>query len=353
MTSIWDRQLGDLSRGPSKAKRKKRKAKGRDETAHYFVIAAFAFILIIIFAGDFSCKKSENSSSGVPISTESKTQNGQSTKASANANQGTLKYSCVKKQNISYAQAPRMVWRIRLDVADIPAEAQIRQTALEIWESQNGHWHEFTVFVYLPEMNTEDLAYATAEFTKIGLKAFRIEPLSLLGTKWEKESGISVEKTAVPSPNTSVKKKKSIFVNLEVVRTKPRDIQIVIKTNFPEGTLLHVTVARDFNETGDSETKVGDIWQEKIKVTGGNIVRDVYIDDKRWQIFSSVTWASPTIEISVMMTPVSQTEDVLEIIGKKAEYITGSGVEKTEFGFYWFKISKKLSIPFERATPIP
>jgi len=348
MTSIWDHDIGDRFRDLRKSKRKKRKAKRQDKTALYFVIVFVAFILIMLPACGFSNRRSRNVSSGRLLSTEARHQTNQSAKPVENADQGKLIFSIVKKQNISYANTPRMVWRILLDIKGMPPEAQIKQTAKDIWESDGKRWKEFTVFVYLPEMNTEDIAFAIAEFANLGLKTFMIEPLSLIGTRWEKKSRIPIEKKIVASSKT-IAKKKNIFINLEVLKTKPRELKITIKTNFPDGTLLHVTVTRDFNEEGGSETKVGDIWQEKIKVEGGNIARNVHVDDNGWQIFSSVTWASPSIEISVMMTPLSRTEDILGVIGKSAEYITGQGVEKTEFGFYWFQVTKRVNVPFEKA----
>lgn len=51
--------------------------------------------------------------------------------------------------------------------------------------SQNKNWKEFTVFMYLPGMDTNGLAYGVGEFRPNGLKEFKIQSYSLIGTKWE------------------------------------------------------------------------------------------------------------------------------------------------------------------------
>ena len=96
-----------------------------------------------------------------------------------------LNYTLSKKQNISYLNTPRMVYRIILNVDTIPTEIDMKNTAISIWENGNKNWNEFTTFFYLPGMNTEMMAFGIGEFNQNGLVKFEKNKNSLYGTKWE------------------------------------------------------------------------------------------------------------------------------------------------------------------------
>ena len=96
-----------------------------------------------------------------------------------------LEYVIIDTEDISYAGTPRMVYRVVVEVEEIPVAEELEKTALQIWEDGNKDWKEFTVFMYLPDMNTHLLAYAIGEFRPQGLKEFRIQEVALYGTKWE------------------------------------------------------------------------------------------------------------------------------------------------------------------------
>ncbi len=96
-----------------------------------------------------------------------------------------LEYTIIETEDISYAGTPRMVYRVVVEVEEIPVAEELEKTALQIWEDGNKDWKEFTVFMYLPDMDTHLLAYAIGEFRPQGLKEFRIEAAALHGTKWE------------------------------------------------------------------------------------------------------------------------------------------------------------------------
>jgi hypothetical protein len=100
---------------------------------------------------------------------------------------GILKYKIVKRKDVSYQGTSRMTFRIVLNVSRIPTEKEMKDTATEIWEDGNKSWAEFTVFMYLPDMNTNDMAYAVAEFRRSGMKEFKINEYALYGTKWKKD----------------------------------------------------------------------------------------------------------------------------------------------------------------------
>lgn len=98
---------------------------------------------------------------------------------------GILKYKIVAREDVSYRGTPRMVFRIIVNVNRIPSEVQLKKTAKYIWENGNKGWKEFTVFMYLPDMDTNNVAFGVGEFRPYGLKEFRIQDYSLYGTKWK------------------------------------------------------------------------------------------------------------------------------------------------------------------------
>jgi hypothetical protein len=97
-----------------------------------------------------------------------------------------LPYRVVEQKDYSFATTKRMAYRIVLTTNTLPDRATLRTTAEEIWKKGNRGWNEFTVFMYLPAMNTNDMAYGVAEFSSSGLQDFRVQPLALAGTRWQR-----------------------------------------------------------------------------------------------------------------------------------------------------------------------
>lgn len=108
-----------------------------------------------------------------------------STKTATSKNM--LSYKIVKKEDQSYRGTARMTYRVLLNVSKKPKEQKIKEVALSIWKDGNKSWKEFTVFLYLPEMNTNSMAYGIANFTPSGLKDFNVQEYALWDTKWEKK----------------------------------------------------------------------------------------------------------------------------------------------------------------------
>ena len=98
---------------------------------------------------------------------------------------GPLPYRVAKRQDISYRGSNRMTYRVALDVQEVPSEPAMCKTAKAIWRNGNTRWDEFTVWLYLPGMNTGDLAYVTAEFRPSGLLEFTVQEAALYGTRWQ------------------------------------------------------------------------------------------------------------------------------------------------------------------------
>lgn len=98
-----------------------------------------------------------------------------------------LSYKIVKKEDQSYRGTSRMTYRVLLNVTEIPQEQEVKDVAVSIWKDGNKSWKEFTVFLYLPEMNTNSIAYGITNFTTSGLKDFNVQEYALWNTKWQKE----------------------------------------------------------------------------------------------------------------------------------------------------------------------
>ena len=107
------------------------------------------------------------------------------TQESITASTAELRYRVVKRQDVSYLGSQRMVFRVLLEVDQVPPQAAMTSVAERLWQDGNRGWDEFTVFLYLPEMNTNSMAYGVGEFGKRGLKEFKINEYALGGTKWK------------------------------------------------------------------------------------------------------------------------------------------------------------------------
>lgn len=106
------------------------------------------------------------------------------TRTAGNAS-GILKYRVVAHQDVSYRGTPRMVCRVVLETIRKPSKDTMIKTAQHIWQKCNKGGKEFTVFMYLPGMDTNFSAYGVGEFRLNGMKEFKINKFTLLDTNWE------------------------------------------------------------------------------------------------------------------------------------------------------------------------
>lgn len=126
-----------------------------------------------------------------------------------NINTPKLDYTIVEREDISYLNTPRMVYRVVLNVDTIPDKILIEEVAVYLWDNLNKNkWLDFTVFLYLPEMNTNSRAYGIGEFTSVGKKSFQINEYALTDTKWADyvKQGESSSSTSLPAPQQTVNK---------------------------------------------------------------------------------------------------------------------------------------------------
>ncbi len=265
-----------------------------------------------------------------------------------------LKFKITEKQDISYLNNPRMVNRIILDVDSLPTEQEMKNTATYVWENGNKNWKEFTVFIYLPEMNTGLSAYGIAEYSENGLVKFYINENALYDTKWE------IKKTNEPVKQIPGAELKEYSIEISAINEGKRKVKIIINTDFPNGTNLLLSIGRTHYLKGKSEAYSGDIFSKDFSVEQGKIETTVDINDSEWynehlrlvkalpNDIQPIAKISDNINISVLFSPARiQSNDILKILGTKGEFVTGEGAEK--FGkLTTFSVSKELNIPFEK-----
>ena len=193
-----------------------------------------------------------------------------------NIESSLLKYDIIEKKDISFAGNSRMVNRVLLNVTELQSEEVMKVTAREIWENGNKNWDEFTVFMYLPEMDVEWVAYGIGEFRPTGLLEFRINESALYDTKWY----VQKDKTQLDSvPKNEMKE---YHVDIAVNEEEKRTVSVNVETNFPDGTNLHVSIGRNHYLKGKSELYSGDLFSEDLTVQNGSIYITVTINDTKW-----------------------------------------------------------------------
>ena len=84
-----------------------------------------------------------------------------------------FQYSIVEENDISYANVRRKTLRIRLKSSN-PSDQILRRAARAICNKGYSSLDEFTVWMYLPEMDAYNTAYVTAEFRSEILYDFNI-----------------------------------------------------------------------------------------------------------------------------------------------------------------------------------
>jgi len=270
-----------------------------------------------------------------------------------------LKFEITEKQDISYLNNPRMINRIVLDVESLPTEQEIRNTATYIWENGNKNWKEFTVFIYLPEMNTGLSAYGIAEYSENGLVKFDINENALYDTKWE------IKKTNEPVKQIPIAELKEYSIKISAINEVNRKVKIIINTDFPNGTNLLLSIGRIYYLKGKSEAYAGDIFSNDFPVEQGKIEATVDINDSEWYNehtrlvkalpgdIQPIEKISDNITISVLYSAArTQSDDIVKILGTRGEFVTGEGAEKFGTGtagkITTFRVSKELNIPFEK-----
>lgn len=280
--------------------------------------------------------------------------------AEKETNHDILKYRVVKKQDYSYLNTPRMAYRITLDVEKLPLKEQMEKIAIRIWKNGNKNWKEFTVFMYLPDMDTESAAWYVAEFSSSELKKSERQDFALYGTRWQQEK-TQIQESEIDSKDVTGMARE-YFIDLDIVKLDSRKIKIDIATNFPDGTNLFVDVSRTYQEKGKSETYSGEMFNKDIAVKNGKIQVESIINDSIWynkyyedakkfghlMEYPGVGKVSANVGVWVLFSPRrDQRSNILKILGKNGEFIKGSGATKGS-AYTSFEVTKLLEIPFKK-----
>jgi len=271
-----------------------------------------------------------------------------------------LKFEIIKKQDISFLNNPRMVNRIVLKVDSLPSKQEMENTATLIWENGNKKWKEFTVFIYLPEMSTEQSAYGIGEFNESGLVKFEINERALYSSKWE------IKKINEPIEQVLASDLKEYSVKISTVKEDKRKVKIIVNTNFPDETILSLNIYRIYFCKGKREAYSGELFSKDFSVKNGKIETTVnIIPDTEWyneyqklvkvlpNDMPPISKISDNITIDVLYTSAAnQPANVIKILGVKGEFVSGKGVEKNRGGtiglLTWLRVSKELNMTFEK-----
>lgn len=257
----------------------------------------------------------------------------------------SLKFKIISKQDNSYMNTSRMVYKVLLDVDSLPTDGEIISTARSIWENENKEWKEFSVSVFLPDMNTESLEYAIVNFTnKKYSKFFKYESV-LTGTKWvDNKTETLLESNRIQESNEKAedtqKRMKEYSIKIIVVPITDKQINVKIETNFPDGTNLNLYGNRYYQVKGVNETYTGDLFETDFSVKNGYFESTININDKEWydryqgvaraipNEYPPISKISDKINIRVVYTAAAtQPADVVKILGTRGEFVSGEGVE--------------------------
>ena len=93
-------------------------------------------------------------------------------------------YRILAKELTNYTGIPCMTYKVLVEVNRIPADDKLKKIAIELWENGNKQWANFTVLLYLSDMNPHLAAYGIGWFGPDGLKKFKTQDYALNETKW-------------------------------------------------------------------------------------------------------------------------------------------------------------------------
>ena len=333
--------------GNGQGKKKGKKGKG--------CLIAFVIVFLIIVVSVIIALVSEEKKEPAPTKTETQvqketkeiqTETEESVKTQAQAEPGALKYTIVEKEDISYSGTPRMTFRVVAEVEKIPSNSQLEKMALRIWENGNKAWKVFTVFIYLPGMDTRLAAYGVAEFGPQGLKEFRILEAALYGTKWESSKvGGNMLTATEPEVKQPAEQEQQLtaglFSNLTITDVSVSDGEVMISgtTDLPNGASLMV----GFDVWGRSGSDLYIGVGKKITISNGKFKTVLAIPQRE-------EFKKGPYEVSVLFTPRGQSNRIIQLVGKDGEKLRGDLVDDT-WTFKTMKLVEKKDFQLTVAPP--
>ncbi len=273
---------------------------------------------------------------------------------------GPLEYSVVERNDLSFPGRSRINNRVLLQVDRLPTDDRVRATAEQVWREGNTGHAEFTAFFYLPEMNMHGAAYAVAEYTPAGLKKFQTNDFALYGTRWR-----SAEAEAAKADSAWTQQKRAPTVQgyqltLTATKVSPRRLRIRATTDLPDGTMLYVSVDRQYHERNNDETYSGEIFERDVAVQAGHVELEIEVDDSRWYqkrrederkfagmgVFGELGRISDEVDVSVLFSPRrTQSQEILRKLGRNGEHVGGAGARRSG-DFTVYEAEEKVKVPF-------
>ncbi len=187
-----------------------------------------------------------------------------------------LDYTIVEKNDFSNLNNLRMAFRIILNVDKLPTKKEMKDTATYLWKNEKKLWKEFTVFLYLPEMDTELGAYGIGVYDKDGLVKFNTVDISLNGTKWE-----IIERK---QKQTNTKSEKIIcdkfYLNVDL---KDNILSLSIDSDLPDFTSIIVSISRSYWAEEDTDEYPIDYFYEKSNLKKWKNTQSVVLNNSQWK----------------------------------------------------------------------
>jgi len=105
-------------------------------------------------------------------------------KAKAIVKKEILKFKTIDFTKVGLKTENRATQKIEVKSISLPSKELLINTAENIWK-KNKSYSEFTIFIYLKDMDINSSAYCIVEFDKKRMTDFILSKSSLYDTKWE------------------------------------------------------------------------------------------------------------------------------------------------------------------------
>ena len=269
-------------------------------------------------------------------------------------------YTVVDRTVVGSYTGSNAIWKVILHTDTLPGKKHLRHTATRVWQSGNTLWERFTVFVFLPKMDTEKIAYSIAEFGHGGLSRLTVQDFALHGTAWAQPEPEVID---TPKPTIETPEPEEYRISLRVGEVARNKILLDVKTNLPDSARLQVAVRRPYYErSGDRKACYGRLFTGTFQVVDGGIKREIALDDRTWyhnclsrkdapeEPFPGFRSISPMLEVQVCFCPArNQPSSVIRATGANGELMRGKQVREIE-GVNTLTVTTRAEIHFSHVS---
>ncbi len=262
-----------------------------------------------------------------------------STSASS-AQETMLAYQIAHREVMTTAGGLNALNQVIVATDSIPSEQSLRAVSEAIWRDKNVMWGEFTVFIFLKDMNLEGSSYAIARFTPAGIQNFSLQQFSLKGTRYLDLTPVVVASKAIDT----LQKQQAIEYDVSLVAKKPSPHRILVtgSTNLPDNTLVSINISRPYLRQGSDQEYLGHISKKVVAVKGGMFELNDTVVDYRWYTalverkkvdtnneFTGFRSISPRVKVVATISTADQTVSaVVARLGALGEKMNGPLVVK-------------------------